>query len=1117
MLLLIFVCDKLFAATFVVTSNADWGVGTLRQALSDAAVNGTAAMDTITFNLPGGTQAAITITILSPLPLITANVIIDGTTQPGPTLGLSDAKVIITTSNPAVGFNGLNIFPSVGINDSVQIYGLYIEGFSPGNGIFSGANCKLVVGAPGKGNVISGNNYAFTGSFQNAVIQSNIIGLQPDGLTPFANSSIFYSDQDNHLLIGGATQLDGNVILSGPTGGINLAETVGDTTKKIVTIENNYFNTDHTGTVPISGVASNSCILVDDANTFLFVTANVFSASEVAVSGVNGSAFEIKGNFFGTDKTQTIPLGKGTWAIENDHCNSIIGGTAPADQNVFTNYQNPINAYNESFTNVIQNSFYCNTTVQLNDPSGGQNFIRITTLTPTTVAGDAPAGAPVQLYYTQTKCGSCNPNSWFATVTADNTGKWSYNGVITQNVLASSTLFNNTVGFQIDSLSVSEVNITNSDCNKGGAIKLKENRTTEFTFLWTDSKGNPIDTSQNIGNLPPGTYTLNLSEPGGCPSASGSFTIIDLTPTVFPQTAQLDCSNATANFTAVSSTGPGITVAKYYWEDAQGNVIGTNQTINNLAAGNYYLYITDSNGCNSAKVQIQVLAPPNAPIINDGNAVVADATCGLSNGSVTGITIANAANASYGWSDVNGNELDFGQLNLTNAPAGQYYFFATYDFNCPPVKSKIFTINNTGVITLDDSGVKTVSSTCSNSNGSIAGITTTGATTYQWFNSQNQAVGNSIDLANVPAGAYYLVASNSTCSKQSQVYTVGNVPAISNFPSTYTETNSTCNLPNGGLSVRFSGNAGTSPSSYRWADASGKTILTNGDLANAAAGDYQLFVTDSDSCESLYKTYTINATPVLQINAGSAQITSDQCLLGGGSIQNTSISGGVPPYTYSWSNSLNQIVSTSLNLTSVTAGAYTLQVKDSTTCGLATQTFTIPNQIEFVAAPELNDLQLCAQGRAVLKVKNPQPGYGYRLYGSVSGADTLAQNTSGIFAIDVTGSNTFYVTQYTGTCESDRVEANITTGLSDLTVPNTFTPNNDGINDYWNIKGIEKYPAAIVQVFSRYGQKVFESKGYSQPFDGRIGGSPLPPGVYYYIINLNDNCSLAAGSLTLIR
>jgi len=70
--LLFFVCDDLFAATFTVTSNADSGPNTLRQALLDAAANGTATTDYIYFNLPGASPAALTITLQSQLPDVTA-------------------------------------------------------------------------------------------------------------------------------------------------------------------------------------------------------------------------------------------------------------------------------------------------------------------------------------------------------------------------------------------------------------------------------------------------------------------------------------------------------------------------------------------------------------------------------------------------------------------------------------------------------------------------------------------------------------------------------------------------------------------------------------------------------------------------------------------------------------------------------------------------------------------------------------------------------------------------------------------------------------------------------------------------------------------------------------
>ena len=68
---------------------------------------------------------------------------------------------------------------------------------------------------------------------------------------------------------------------------------------------------------------------------------------------------------------------------------------------------------------------------------------------------------------------------------------------------------------------------------------------------------------------------------------------------------------------------------------------------------------------------------------------------------------------------------------------------------------------------------------------------------------------------------------------------------------------------------------------------------------------------------------------------------------------------------------------------------------------------------------------------------------------------------------------------------------------------NTFSPNGDGINDTWKISGIENYPNANVQIFTRSGEKVFESVGYPVPFNGIYQGKQLAVSTYYYIINLN--------------
>lgn len=84
-------------------------------------------------------------------------------------------------------------------------------------------------------------------------------------------------------------------------------------------------------------------------------------------------------------------------------------------------------------------------------------------------------------------------------------------------------------------------------------------------------------------------------------------------------------------------------------------------------------------------------------------------------------------------------------------------------------------------------------------------------------------------------------------------------------------------------------------------------------------------------------------------------------------------------------------------------------------------------------------------------------------------------------------------------------------------IPNTFTPNNDGINDTWRIDYLNTYPDNRVQVFTRTGQLVFESRGYNTPWDGTIKGKPLPFDTYYYIIEPGNGRDPLTGYVTIIK
>ncbi|MBK6266594.1 gliding motility-associated C-terminal domain-containing protein [Marivirga sp. S37H4] len=88
--------------------------------------------------------------------------------------------------------------------------------------------------------------------------------------------------------------------------------------------------------------------------------------------------------------------------------------------------------------------------------------------------------------------------------------------------------------------------------------------------------------------------------------------------------------------------------------------------------------------------------------------------------------------------------------------------------------------------------------------------------------------------------------------------------------------------------------------------------------------------------------------------------------------------------------------------------------------------------------------------------------------------------------------------------------------LPPIDFTNVITPNGDGINDLWEIDKIEEYPEAEVFIYDRWGKKLFTSKGYKNPWDGKFNGQLLAPGVYYFVLDLKDGYEPYTGSITIL-
>ncbi len=101
-----------------------------------------------------------------------------------------------------------------------------------------------------------------------------------------------------------------------------------------------------------------------------------------------------------------------------------------------------------------------------------------------------------------------------------------------------------------------------------------------------------------------------------------------------------------------------------------------------------------------------------------------------------------------------------------------------------------------------------------------------------------------------------------------------------------------------------------------------------------------------------------------------------------------------------------------------------------------------------------------------------------------------------------------------GCSASDVVSVKILNGPQ---IPNTFSPNGDGINEKWIIEYLDTYPNCRVKVFTRQGQLVFESRGYKTPWNGTLKGKTLPIDTYYYIIEPENGRKPITGYVTIVK
>jgi gliding motility-associated-like protein len=1181
---LLFSCLTGFSQIYTVTSKDDSGPGTLREALSSVPAN--TAGYTINFNLPGAaTEENRTIRLRTGLPGIPSNVTIDGSSQPGwGALGVSGAKIIIEPEFTNSTFHGLTIgtFATVYTQVvNVEVYGLFLRNFArftslqnvnvnQGSGIvidYRASNVKI--GAPGKGNVIGGtingiqvsNSGFYTAPpMANISIQSNLIGVLYDGITPIPNiTGIAGNLYETSINIGGDNNGEGNVIAANQTN-INISRTNFSNTRTSVVIVNNKIGVDFSGTKDFQDLQlfllSSSLeihgIKVNSSNTDLYLRKNIIGGNRTTGVSITNADFVLTSNLIGTGPAKTEQLGNGVGVRVDGTATGIIGGTVTSDLGNSIAYNNyGVELLSSRPVKIMRNSFYCNKIFGIGPAlSYTQAYVQVLIKRPGHLEGRATPNAEVELFYTQNCNGICEGKEYIVTVQADANGRWHHDGLLTGNVTATATpILNGTTSqFSTAALLENEAVISMVTCNGNGSIKIPEPRE-GFTFTWNRIEENGTRTEliaagtiQQIGGLPVGQYEVVIDD--GCKAIARQFLIKDqkLTNLVVNWPTP-SCGQTTFPFSANVDRGEG--TITYQWINQVTGTIVTGKNVS-MPEGSYKLKVIDQAGCFLESPAMDITRLPS-PIINIVPRLVGPARCGEANGSISNIAVTDiTGTATYKWfvmtrDPVSGAWVQGAEVgqdkDLAGVPGGVYMLEVKDQGPCPAVRisAPYITIPITNSVIINNG--TTVSTTCNNNNGAINGITIVQGDNYKltanggtFEKSGTCAPGVPFNITALPAGNYTLNASNSVtlCTAVPRNFTITATPILQYTAQIASRSDASCGINNGSIRLIYPNNVKPQAGKFHWENAAGQTYPGTAELIeNLPEGSYELKITDPNGCTSdPLGPYLIERIPLLIVDKTIGVVIDDQCALGRGSVTGVKITGGLPlsgsgdaaVYKYVWRDPAGNTVGTSRDLTNIGAGEYYLEVYDQTTCGFdKSKTFTVAAPVIPLATPVVNNVRVCYATEIMLPVLAPEEGT-YQMYMAENDAMPVMETTNGRFIFKVSKTGDYVIRRKLGTCYSDFTPLHIEVTNDNLEIKNTMTPNGDGMNDYWMITGLPDHADINIKIYTRSGQLVYESVGpYNKPFDGRFRGKDLPAGAYYYRVDLRADCKPIAGSITLLR
>jgi gliding motility-associated-like protein len=581
-----------------------------------------------------------------------------------------------------------------------------------------------------------------------------------------------------------------------------------------------------------------------------------------------------------------------------------------------------------------------------------------------------------------------------------------------------------------------------------------------------------------------GTYYIQTVS-GGCSDIEPVVVTVNTSPSLVVTSPPAVCEPNTVDITSSSvttgSTGGGTLT---YWTDAGATVSLSNPNAVS-ATGTYYIQSTLGSCTDIEAVTVTINTTPvltiTAPV-----AVCSPSTIDLTDPAVTAGSTGGGT-LTY-WTNAGATS------SLSNpgavATSGTYYIQSA-NGACTDIEPVTVTVNVTPNLNITNPPAACTPNTVDLTASAVTSGSTGGGT-LGYFTDDAGTIALSGPNAVSASGIYYIQASSSGCTDIAPVTVVINTtPALVITDPAAVCSPNTIDLTSAAVTA---GSTGGGTLTY-WTNA-GATSALSTPTSVTSSGTYYIQANNSGCTDIAPVIVTINPQPQLVITDPAAVCTPLTVDVTASAVTAGSTNAGSLSY-WTDASATNALSSPS----SVSAsGTYYIQAVLNGCTDIAPVVVTI-NPLP-PAPPAGTDATYCSTWEFALMSASGSGGT-YTWYSDAALTNVLETGPT-LAPSNVIGTTTYYVTETVLGCEGPASLVIITVNNCEITVPTAFTPDQDGVNEYWEIVDLDlTYPNNLVMVYNRWGNLLYQSEkgNYSgKPWNGTFEGKSMPVGSYYFII-----------------